>query len=109
MALRRSDLADLKELHRCRNITRRKKELLARGGARIHRVLREIAINILRGNVKLSERQRKNLRKYKRNVRALALKKTPVKTRVRMLSQKGGFIGHLLAPVLGMLASSILS
>lgn len=107
MTLRRADVEDIKQLYKCRNVTKRKKELLARGGPRIHRILREISANILRGNVRLSPAQRKNLRKYKRNIRALALKKTPMKKRVSMISQKGGFLGHLLTPILTMLATKI--
>jgi len=74
----------------------------------LQRILREIAVNILRGTVKLSPSQRKGLGKYKRAIRDIALKKTPLKKRLKY-QQRGGFLGSLLVPVLSMVASAILS
>jgi len=68
----------------------------------------ECANNILRGHVPLTSRQLRRLRRNKNNVRALALKKTPVKKKKKIL-QKGGFLGAILPPVLGVLVSLLLS
>lgn len=63
----------------------------------------ECALNILKGNVKLSRAQLQKLRREKNNLRRLSLKKTPLSQK-RKIVQKGGFIGGLLAPVLSLLA-----
>jgi hypothetical protein len=64
----------------------------------------ECSKNILKGNVPLKGRQLKRLRREKNNLRALALKKTSLK-RKRKILQKGGFIGAILPPVLTVLSS----
>ena len=74
----------------------------------MQRALREIAFNVLRGAVKLSKQQLKRLFKHKEEVRALAKKNTSGKRREKII-QKGGFLGSLLIPILGTLASTVLS
>jgi hypothetical protein len=64
----------------------------------------ECSKNILKGNVALKDRHLRRLRREKKNLRALALKKTPL-TKKRKILQKGGFIGALLTPVLSVLGS----
>lgn len=62
----------------------------------------ECSLNILKGNVKLTPTQRKQLSRHKQSLRALARKGTSIKKRKQIL-QKGGFIGALLKPVLSVL------
>ena len=66
------------------------------------RTLCECSLNILKGNVRLSAAQKKQLSRHKQNLRLLAKKSTSMKRRKRIL-QTGGFIGALLKPVLGVL------
>lgn len=66
--------------------------------------LSECALNILRGNVELTEGQKKKLKSYRRKLRALAIEKVSVKHKKDIL-QRGGFLGALLAP----LAASVLT
>ena len=68
------------------------------------KALCECSLNILKGNVKLSASQKKKLCRYKNNLRVLSTKKTSMKKRKHIL-QNGGFIGALLPPVIGVLAS----
>lgn len=68
------------------------------------KALCECSLNVLKGNIKLNAAQKKRLRRYKNILRTLAVKKASAKTRKQML-QKGGFIGALLGPVLGVLGS----
>ena len=68
------------------------------------RALSECCLNVLKGNIKLNAGQKTRLRRYKNILRKLAAKKLAVKTRKQLL-QKGGFIGALLGPVLGVLGS----
>lgn len=62
----------------------------------------ECCHNVLKGNVRLNQRQKNQLRRHKLNLRALVAKKTSLKKR-RQILQTGGFIGLLLKPVLGAL------
>lgn len=66
------------------------------------KALSECCLNVLKGHVRLTPRQKRRLTKYKQNLRLLAQKKTSTKRRKQLL-QKGGFIGALLKPVLGVL------
>ena len=62
----------------------------------------ECALNILKGNIKLTPVQKRALYRHRQKLRALVAKKTSSKKRKQIL-QKGGFIGALLKPVLGVL------
>lgn len=62
----------------------------------------ECSKNVLKGNVPLKESQLKKLRREKHNLRSLALKKTSL-TKKRKILQKGGFIGALLPPILSII------
>ena len=61
----------------------------------------ECSKNILKGNVPLKETQLKKLRREKKNLRSLALKRTSL-SKKRKILQKGGFIGALLPPILSI-------
>ena len=106
MAIYKHHVDALKKLKRCRSVKRRR-DLLARGGADLQRVLREICHNVLRGHLRLTARQRTALKKYKKAIRLLASKNTPLKKRL-LLEQKGGFIGALVGPLIGSIAASTL-
>ena len=60
------------------------------------KTLSEIALNILEGNVPLSERQKKKLAPYKNVVRLLARKNVPLREK-QVAMQKGAGILPLLA------------
>lgn len=62
----------------------------------------ECCHNILKGNVPLTVGQKRQLRRYKHNLRELILKKTSNKRRKEIL-QRGGFIGALLGPIVKVL------
>lgn len=72
----------------------------------------EICVNILKGNVTLSAAQKSKLSQFKDSLRKLSKKSTKTSEKRRRI-QKGGFLGALLAPLLGSilkpLAKSILS
>ena len=63
----------------------------------------ECSKNILKGNVPLNRVQFQRLRRQKNNLRLLALKKTPLNKKRKIL-QKGGFLGALIVPALSALA-----
>ena len=66
----------------------------------------ECCNNVLKGNVPLTDGQKKKLSRHKRNLRKLVSKSTPATTK-RALLQNGGFLGSLLAPVLTMLGQAL--
>ena len=67
-------------------------------------VLCDICHNILRGNVNLSPLHKKRLKVHRHRLRTLANQKGSVKQKKKLL-QKGGLIGALLRPILGLLGS----
>lgn len=64
----------------------------------------ECSKNIILGKVTLKPNQLRRLRRERKNLRALALKKTSLKKKRKIL-QKGGFIGALLPPILSVLGN----
>lgn len=67
----------------------------------------ECCENLLKGNVPLTDRQMKTLRSKKQDLRTVAKKSTPLKTK-RKIVQKGGFL-NLLLPAIIPIVSAILS
>jgi hypothetical protein len=66
------------------------------------RMLAEIALNILRGNVKLTKHQFLRLGRYKQSLRTLGNRKVSLKNKRQILGQQGGFL-PLLLPVIASL------
>lgn len=66
--------------------------------------LSECCLNVLSGRVRLSPTQKKKLSRHKAVLRALARRGVSVPKR-RKLLQKGGFLGALLKPIIGVLGS----
>ena len=64
----------------------------------------ECAHNVLKGNVPLTTRQKRNLRKYKNKLRNLTKKRTSIKKK-KLILQSGGFLPLLLGPALGFLTN----
>ena len=68
----------------------------------------ECSLNILGGNVPLSQKQKQKLKKYKRNLRQLADKKLSLKRKKSLLQTKGGgllgvLLGGILPPIVSLL------
>ena len=63
----------------------------------------EIALNLLRGNIKISPGTKSKLKRYRKELRSLACPKTNFQKKKKILVQKGGFLGLLLKPALGIL------
>lgn len=86
-----------------------RKALLAKADPALIRCISECALNILRGNVTLSSREKKRLKPYVRLLRRLAEKRTSVTSRKRAIIQKGGFLPLLLAPILSAILTSVIN
>ena len=94
----------LKKLKTCK--AKERKAILKKGGKPLQLCLQECAINILKGNVHLTDAQHKRLRRYKEEVRLLGKKTTSQKKKLD-IEQRGGFLPALLAPVVGSLLGAI--
>ena len=68
------------------------------------KALCECTLKVLKGNIKLTLAQKKNMARYKNILGILAVKRTSMKKRKTIL-QSGGLIGALLSPVLGVLGT----
>ena len=70
--------------------------------------LSEIAINVLKGIVKLTPAQKAKLNRFKKHLRKLAERQVPIKHKKHFLVQKGGsLLLSLLPPVLPFLGETI--
>lgn len=98
-------LSLLRKLKKCK--PRCRKQLLSSGGKSLQLCLRECAVNILRGNVRLTKCQITRLKKYKKQIREIGRKKTTQKRRLQ-IEQKGGFLPALIAPILGAVLGGLI-
>ena len=62
----------------------------------------ECCKNILIGNVALTPTHKRQLKRHKGLLRKLALKKTPIREKKKLV-QRGGFLGALLGPIVKIL------
>jgi hypothetical protein len=62
----------------------------------------ECCKNSLHGNINHSEKDKRRLRQYKRWIKLVMNKKVGIKTKKRILRQKGGFLPMVLGPLLGL-------
>ena len=65
----------------------------------------EISHNILKGNVPVTTIQKKKLHRYKNTLRQLSSRQNTTLNKKKALLQKGGFLGTLLAPIIGLLGN----
>ena len=63
----------------------------------------EAAINIMRGNVPLTESQFNNLKRFRKELTNFTKKKTSQKQRLAMLQKGNGLLSGLLGPIAQML------
>ena len=82
-----------------------RKQLVQQGGREIVDCISECCVNILKGNVRLSPKQKSCLSKRKLKLRKIAKKKVSLKQKKQII-QRGGFpLGAILAPVASVLGS----
>jgi hypothetical protein len=62
----------------------------------------ECVKNILVGNVALSSKHKRQLKRHRRSLRKLVLKKTSLKAKKKLV-QTGGFLGAILGPIVKVL------
>lgn len=74
------------------------KQLLKKIDSRCIKTICECTLNTLKGNIRLSKKQKKSLSKHKNTLRTLAFKKLSLKKKRNLLVQKGGGFLSLLLP-----------
>jgi len=94
----------LRQLHKASSPAQKKMLKKLHKNSDFIKCLCECAKNIIKGNVKLTIGQREKVRQRKRSFRKLALKKTSLKEKRRIV-QSGGFLGALLGPIISVLGS----
>lgn len=70
--------------------------------------INEIILNTLNGNSPVNKKTKEKLKKYKKEMRCLICPKKSVKSKRKLLIQKGGFIPALLASLLTGIVGKIL-
>lgn len=86
-----------------------RKQLLKQADKELITTICECCLNVIKGHVRLTTGQKKKLAPHKKHIRQLADKKLSHTKRKRLIIQKGGFLGALLAPVLKTLGGLFLS
>ena len=73
------------------------------------RTLQDCHLNVLKGTVKLTPKEKKKLLPHKKTIKEIVSKKTSLKKKREIIVQKGGqFLGMLLAPILRQLTQLLL-
>jgi len=67
----------------------------------------ECALNVLQGNVKLSNCKKWTLRNFRRQLRSVADRHVPLARKKKLIIQSGGFLVPLLSVVLPTIASLV--
>ena len=72
------------------------------------RCIAECCHNLLNGNIKVTDNQKRHLLRHKQALRELASRKVNIHKKKEILNQKGGFLPALLTPLLAI-AGSVLA
>ena len=78
------------------------KSIIKTANKELINVFCECALNVLRGVVPLTKGQKSRLRRHKKCLRDLINRKTSRGKKSKIL-QRGGFLGALLSPIIGIL------
>ena len=81
--------------------------IIEHGPADLIKAISEIVLNVLKGVVKLTARQKKRLVRYKNKLRALSSNKVSQKVKRKFLTQKGGGGGAALAVLLPLAIAAL--
>lgn len=111
--LSNSLIENLKVLHYLSKTDPETRQLLvSTSQPRLIAAIIEIALNLLCGNIRCSSRQRKQLKKYKKQLRELAFTSVldrSCKKEKKIINQKGGsLLSLLIPPALSAISSLIL-
>lgn len=105
MTLNREQFKQLQLLKICPQKLR--KDLLRKVPSSCIKAICECVLNLLRGNIPISEHQKSCLKKHKHTLRQLADRKSSLYTKRKLLVQKGGFLQLLLPSIVSVVSSLI--
>ena len=99
-----------KHCHLLRTLSKSKpaltRAIIEKGDKELIRAISEIALNTLKGNVKLNNTQSRKLKRYRKHLHLLANRRTSLLNKKKAL-QKGGIVPALLAAVTPLIAGLI--
>jgi hypothetical protein len=93
----------------CKSSPHMRISILKNADDELVRCLCECALNTIKNNVALTDRQFKKLSPHKKILRFLANKRIGLKTKkVKIIKQTGGFLLPLLVPILSSIIASMI-
>jgi hypothetical protein len=99
---------ELRALCKCKG--KKQKSILQDASGDLIRTVSQVAKNTIKGNISLSPTQMKRLRRHKKTLRALSHKRSSLKSKRKLLMQKGGaLLPLILGPILSAVAGSLFS
>ena len=84
-----------------------RRAIIANSNEDLLKSISECALNVLTGNVKLSNCKKRELHKFIRQLRTVVDKHLPLARKKKLIIQSGGFLVSLLSAVLPTLATLI--
>lgn len=96
-------LPTLEKIAKSRSLEKRL-ELLKHAEDCIFYAIGEIFLNILNGNIRVSNKRREKLKPYRLKIRRIASKNLPKQVRKQLIIQSGGFLPSLIIPAVSFLA-----
>lgn len=85
-----------------------RKSIIHYGNPELIKTLCEICMNTLNGNVKISPKCKSLLKNYKNSLRKLSSPRIGLKSKKKILIQKGGFLPVLLGTILSGIIGSLI-
>jgi len=82
-----------------------RKAIISNGNRELLNSISECILNVLNGNLKLTDCSKRKLRKHKAILRKVADKDVSASVKKRLINQRGGFLLPLLSALLPTLAS----
>jgi hypothetical protein len=98
-----TSLSKLKQFYSCSKKDQ-KKILNNKSDTKIIQFIKDIILNLLKGNIDLSEKEKSKLQKYKYTLRKILNTKPVCKSR-QIIIQKGGFLSVLIPGALTLISS----
>jgi len=84
-----------------------RKAILSNCNKELINTISECVLNVLRGNVKLTDCQKRRLHKFRDQLRSVAGRRVSLAAKKRIINQSGGFLVPFLSAILPTVASLI--
>ena len=96
------------ELHVLKNAKPKlRKAILTNCNRELINTISECVLNVLKGNLKLTDSQKRKLRKFRRQLRSITGRRVALATKKELINQLGGFLVPLLSAILPTVANLI--